>query len=745
MVKFLIISILAFIFTNNATGKNVVVPSSVAARHDSIAPSTDKNDPLQEYLDKINNTGNSDTTLKYALILEKEAAKKKDTTKWLQAYHHISKATYNQSKYNSAKTYFNQMYDLAEQANDTSMMANALLGLGNTFYMTNETRSSLQNYQKALVFFKAIHDSTNISRIYRNIGTECANLRLITAAEQNIKFATAIDRAIKDSFSLAEDICILVDAKIRLAKNTKDDLPLLTELEASLDSVPIFLSAIKGNNINIQNEYFEYYRLKAEIQTYLYRIDRQSWRILAAFEFLNKALQIAKDNNDTDNIALTMIDKAKISYYSRDYKAAVDITDQLKQHVTDTMWAANKMDIYHIASQANAAMQEYEQAYNDLRQYNIYRDEYMNDSSLMQSVEFASNVKIAELKSEQETINTHNEEIMDRQRVINILSITIIIIGGIALILIIRAFLRKRSNVNELQSKNEQLKFQQEEIMTQRNTIEEQRQASERANLIMFQSIRYARHIQNAALPSEDHIRRIFPDHFVYYEPKDIVSGDFYYATQNAGLDIFVLGDCTGHGVPGGFLSMLGISAIKELLRNPEIDIMPGIILDMMREYVKQALSNDEEVAEAIARGEESFSTADGMDMSIVAYDKYNHKLRFAGAYQNLYIARNGEVKRLRGDRMPVGRHINESSTFNTIIEDTKKGDMIYMSSDGIPSQIGFSGVKFMSKRLIEFFKSNYALPCEVQKRNITNIINDWLFGAIQIDDLSLVGIRITE
>jgi serine phosphatase RsbU (regulator of sigma subunit) len=299
--------------------------------------------------------------------------------------------------------------------------------------------------------------------------------------------------------------------------------------------------------------------------------------------------------------------------------------------------------------------------------------------------------------------------------------------------------------VNELQSKNEQLKIQQEEITTQRNTIEEQRQASERANLIMFQSIRYARHIQNAALPSEDHIRRIFPDHFVYYEPKDIVSGDFYYATQNAGLDIFVLGDCTGHGVPGGFLSMLGISAIKELLRNPEIDIMPGIILDMMREYVKQALSNDEEVAEAIARGEESFSTADGMDMSIVAYDKYNHKLRFAGAYQNLYIARDGEIKRLRGDRMPVGRHINESSTFNTIIEDAKKGDMIYMSTDGIPSQIGFSGVKFMSKRLIEFFKSNYTLPCEVQKRNITNIINDWLFGAIQIDDLSLVGIRITE
>jgi len=165
----------------------------------------------------------------------------------------------------------------------------------------------------------------------------------------------------------------------------------------------------------------------------------------------------------------------------------------------------------------------------------------------------------------------------------------------------------------------------------------------------------------------------------------------------------------------------------------------------MMREYIKQALSNDEEVAEAMSRGEESFSTADGMDMSIIAYDKYNHCLRFAGAYQSLYIARNGEIIRLKGDRMPVGRHINESASFQTQLFDTQKGDMIYMSSDGIPSQIGFSGVKFMTKRLMDFFKSNYMLPCEIQKRNIANIMNDWLFGSTQIDDLSLVGIRITE
>ncbi|MBO4772928.1 MAG: SpoIIE family protein phosphatase, partial [Bacteroidales bacterium] len=409
------------------------------------------------------------------------------------------------------------------------------------------------------------------------------------------------------------------------------------------------------------------------------------------------------------------------------------------------MWEGNKMEIYRIASMVNAALNNYEQAYLDRVEYDNYRDKYLDDNTIKQNAEFNVNVKIQELQTEKDSENLRNQVKIDQQRRLNIFTFAVIIIGGIALALILRAFFSKKTLAISLNEKNQQLNRQQEEIIAQRNTIEEQRQASERSNLIMYQSIRYARHIQTAALPSDDHIRRIFPDHFVYYEPKDIVSGDFYYATQNAGLDIFVLADCTGHGVPGGFLSMLGISTIKELLRNPEIDIMPGIILDMMREYVKQALANDEEVAEAIAKGEESFSTADGMDMSIVAYDKYNHQLRFAGAYQNLYIARDGEITRLKGDRMPVGRHINESASFETQIFETQKGDMVYMSSDGIPSQIGFSGVKFMSKRLIDFFKSNYSLPCETQKRNITNIMNDWLFGAIQIDDLSLVGIRITE
>jgi serine phosphatase RsbU (regulator of sigma subunit) len=403
------------------------------------------------------------------------------------------------------------------------------------------------------------------------------------------------------------------------------------------------------------------------------------------------------------------------------------------------------MDIYKVASQCYEDVRNFEGAYVNMCEYVKCYIDFVSSLNVMENAEFNSKVNLQKIQNEKEIEKEKSKKEIQQQKRITTLIIIVLIIGTILLGLTLRALHLKRENVKILNDKNQQLSRQQEEIIAQRNVIEEQRMASERANLVMYQSIRYAKHIQSAALPSEEHIHRIFPDHFIYYEPKDIVSGDFYYATQNAGLDIFVLADCTGHGVPGGFLSMLGISAIKELLKNPEIDIMPGIILDMMREYIKQALANDEEVAEAMARGEESFSTADGMDMSIVAYDKYNHCLRFAGAYQSLYIVRNGEIIRLKGDRMPVGRHINESASFQTQLFDTQKDDMIYMSSDGIPSQIGFSGVKFMTKRLLDFFKSNYALPCETQKRNIANIMNDWLFGSTQIDDLSLVGIRITD
>ena len=716
---------------------------------DSLALASNAKDSLETCLHITQNAVNSDTVYKYSVILTKLAAQQKDTLKLACAHLTIGWSYYYKNNYDSALVHYIKVCDLVTKPNKksdkkrTRTKAMAYYNLASTYDMLNNMNMSIAYYEKAMQTFKELNDSSSIALIYRSLAKRIVDMKQYGAASMYLQEAIAIDRATNDSISLADDLYTLITLKFEEDKFTisRQELALLDQ---AADTIKMLANAHKGH-FESENTMYKYCHAKAILLSKHYEFDKQQWMVDSAYKFCDRALNFGIQAKATDKIVEILLQKAKISYISQNSRMGVEITDQLKERFLDSLGLQYRMLLYKIASQCHEGVRDFERAYIDICEYIKCYMEYVNQLNIMQAVEFSTNMKIDELNSTHQQEHATQQKEIDKQNSIIIVFCILAVLTVITFIVLLRIIKLKRSNLKLVNEQNQKLSRQQDEIIAQRNTIEEQRQASERANLIMFQSIRYAQHIQNAALPSEENLRHIFPDHFVYYEPKDIVSGDFYYATQNAGLDIFVLADCTGHGVPGGFLSMLGISAIKELLKNPEIDIMPGIILDMMREYIKQALSNDEDVAEAIAKGEESFATADGMDMSIVAYDKYNHQIRFAGAYQNLYIARNGEITRLRGDRMPVGRHINESASFQTKLFNTQKGDMIYMTSDGIPSQIGFSGVKFMSKRLIDFFKSNYALPCETQKRNITNIMNDWLFGAIQIDDLSLVGIRITE
>ena len=710
---------------------------------DSLAAATTASDSLQVCHQAAQESIFADTVKKYSMMEIQICLRLKDTVKLADAYSTLGWAYSKYGKRDSSLAIYMKEYELLQKSTDTLRIAKTLYNIACDYKALNKFSPALNHYKKALVLFEKINETKYMALIQRDLANQDIIMRQYGLANEKIQQAIVNDRKINDSTSLASDLYTLILLHFNETKRSIT-IPELQQLDIKADSIGMIAANTK-NKLDHGKLMFEYYHIKAILYGKYYTLDNQRWRIDSAYSFCDKALNYQHAVKEVDNIIKILLQKAQTSYFAKEAKIGIEITDMIRKQYKDTLNLDNRMELNKVTSQCYEAEKDFEKAYIYLCEYVKSYIDYVNSLNVMENAAFDANVRIHELESKQNTENIKTSEKMAQQERITIYIIIVLIAGTILLVFILRALLQKRANVRILNEKNQQLNKQQEEIIAQRNTIEEQRQASERSNLIMYQSIRYARHIQTAALPSEDHIRRIFPDHFVYYEPKDIVSGDFYYATQNAGLDIFVLADCTGHGVPGGFLSMLGISTIKELLRNPEIDIMPGIILDMMREYVKQALANDEEVAEAIAKGEESFSTADGMDMSIVAFDKYNRQLRFAGAYQNLYIARNGEISRLKGDRMPVGRHINESASFKTHIFDTKKGDMVYMSTDGIPSQIGFSGVKFMSKRLIDFFKSNYALPCETQKRNITNIMNDWLFGAIQIDDLSLVGIRITE
>lgn len=246
-------------------------------------------------------------------------------------------------------------------------------------------------------------------------------------------------------------------------------------------------------------------------------------------------------------------------------------------------------------------------------------------------------------------------------------------------------------------------------------------------------SLRYAGMIQRALMPEPDFLSGTLKDHFVIYLPKDIVSGDFYYVHQNAGYTIIAAGDCTGHGVPGALLSILGISFLNEILQVRDVP-RANRILNRMREKIMDALGQ---------RGAEA-EKKDSIDISLCVYEPFRGVLQFAGANRPLIMIRNGELSEIKPDKMPIGvAPLAEVSFTNHRIE-TQEGDRFYLFSDGYPDQFSeHSNKKFKYKKFRELLLSVNHLAMSDQKRELENAFYDWKGKTMQIDDILVLGFEI--
>jgi serine phosphatase RsbU (regulator of sigma subunit) len=226
---------------------------------------------------------------------------------------------------------------------------------------------------------------------------------------------------------------------------------------------------------------------------------------------------------------------------------------------------------------------------------------------------------------------------------------------------------------------------------------------------------------------------------FILYKPKDIVSGDFYYAQAHKGTqaknEMFYLGtaDCTGHGVPGAFMSMLGVSALNEAIIEKNI-AMPHEILNDVRHSIIASLNPE-------GSDEES---KDGMDCVLCAYDFENKLLYLAAANNPLWIVRGGEVIEYKPDKMPVGKYNDDLKSFTLQTVQLQKGDIVYTFTDGYADQFGGpKGKKFKYKQLEEKLLEVHKLPMEEQKSKLADIFENWKGNMEQVDDVLIIGIRI--
>ena len=245
-------------------------------------------------------------------------------------------------------------------------------------------------------------------------------------------------------------------------------------------------------------------------------------------------------------------------------------------------------------------------------------------------------------------------------------------------------------------------------------------------------SINYASRIQRAMLPDPSEIKGLSDRLFILYLPKDIVSGDFYWFTKAENKLIIAAGDCTGHGVPGALMSMLGISFLEEIVNNREITDTAEI-LNELRKEIQRALRQKGIREEA----------KDGMDISLCAIDRKANSIQYSGAYNNLYLIRENELIEYRADRMPIGIFDLSENSFTSQVFMVEPGDLLYMFSDGYADQFGGpNNKKLKSPALKELFLRIQNLPLKEQKKKLEKEFLSWKGTNQQTDDVLIMGYR---
>jgi serine phosphatase RsbU (regulator of sigma subunit) len=289
-----------------------------------------------------------------------------------------------------------------------------------------------------------------------------------------------------------------------------------------------------------------------------------------------------------------------------------------------------------------------------------------------------------------------------------------------------------KERTREVVEQKEEIETQKEEIEAQLDLATLQRDTISNQKELILDSIRYAERIQAAILPPVNILKEHLSDHFILFKPRDIVSGDYYWAREKVGKLLVAVADCTGHGVPGGFLSMLGIASMNEIVnRSKELD--PGKILEQLREVVIRSLHQTGSRDEA----------QDGIEIALCVIDRKKRMMEYSGANRPLYLVREGVVQHVRPDRMPIGIYEQEPAPFSTHTIKLKKGDSIYLFSDGYLDQLG--GKHRKTFRAVNFRKLLLEIqdhPMDRQREILLEKLADWQGSVEQIDDILVMGIR---
>ncbi len=294
------------------------------------------------------------------------------------------------------------------------------------------------------------------------------------------------------------------------------------------------------------------------------------------------------------------------------------------------------------------------------------------------------------------------------------------------LLIKVRSALDLVTKIKEIKVQNDVVEEKRDKIQKQHDLIADQQKE-------ILGDLKYSKRIQNSILPVQETVMEVIPEHFILNLPRNMVSGDFYWVGHQGERRAIAVADCTGHGISGALMTMAGMAFLNDIMGRND-DLEPAQVLFGLRKMVMNLLKQTGEEGEA----------SDGMDISLTMLNNEGTKLWFAGANNPLYIIRNGELEVIKGDRMPIGIHLNFERPFTNNVIEVKRGDRIYLFSDGYADQFGGKrNKKFRYKQFQELLIEIHEQPFEEQKRILRETFLNWKEGYDQVDDVLVLGYKI--
>jgi len=677
----------------------------------------------------------------------------------------------------SALKYGSEALELAEKLEFQAGMALAYKNIGLGFYFQSDYVRALSNWESSLELYESLGNEQGIANLVGNLGSiyysQGDNFKAIEYFIRALKIAEKRGTENREDTQRIATLLMNIGNVYSEQPSTLDTARSYYLLSLELGEKIGYTDLLGLGCLNLGQIYHKmseydsalYYFEKAllivssngEIASALSSIGKihaEKGDYQAAIKYHQDALEIARKENAQMETAKILLALADAYSGQGSHQLAINYYDEAMSVSKEVGLKYELSSAYSGLASAYAEISDWENAYlymslQDTIDNAIYRIETEDKTkSLMFSYQIdkkEDEIEILEQQSEIEQLKSR------RQR-------GFIIGTGVVGLLILLLAVGLYNRMRFIRETNRKINTQKDEIESQRDEIEAARdQIQEQHDTVFHQkemitdSISYAQRIQSALLPSESLLKELVPEHFIVFKPKDIVSGDYYWVKEVQDHVVIVGADCTGHGVPGAFMSMLGITLLNDLIGD-ECYNAPSAILEQLRQKIKDMLVQD-------GHSEEQ---KDGMDLALAIFNKNNRELHFAGANNPIYIIRNKalpvgkdlepyisvdnedfQLFEIKGDKQPIGVHWEETD-FNNHSVMLQEHDTFYMFSDGFVDQYG--GEKRKKFKSLPFKRLLLSIQNEKMNKQgqmIENTFETWKGEVEQIDDVSVIGVKI--